>query len=947
MLLGLALVCVTAEAQSDKADFLVNDDQAAAEHDHPRIAVSPNGSFVVVWVDRRSGSADIYLQRFGADWNPVGTNRRINDDTGTAYQSEAAIAAGFSGSYSVVWKDYRNGTYPFDPEIYLQRFDTSLAPIDTNRVLTVELPDSLKETPDIALSPWGGGVVVWADYRNRNWDIYGQLIDGSGTRVGGNFRVNDDQGTAQQHAPRVAVSSEGWFAVVWYDNRPGNDDIYVQRFDPQARALGANVRVNSDPGATRQAFPDVATDGAGHFTVVWVDWRNGIYPANPDVYTRKFDTTMTPLSGESIVNQDNTKRAQREPTIAADRRGNVAIIWSDSSGTVQSFDIMGQMVDVDGVIREVNFQANSESDSAQMQADVALDGRYRYVTWVDKRNGHYDIYASITRYNDPTLVPSPNALNFEMLAGGDLPATQQLRIDHYGYNPLNFRVLRSHNWFQVAPTTGVTPASVTVSIATDTLPYGTYLGALTLYDVSNDDSTVQVTVRLDVTAPILHVSEDTLSFRVFAGVNDSVSQTLSIANSGAGTLNWSVNESVDWLRVDLAVGVNDTAVELWVNGLTLTAGVIVDSIVINAAGAVNSPQTVWVRVEVVDSQPYLYLDPDSIYLAAENPVQATPVSRVLNAGTGNLNWTATAADTWLHVEPYNGMENDTVRFSIDTSGLAPGLHVSSVLFTDPAAFRPTVRMPFVLDYLLPANDTILVTDLDLTPLESDSLLIQMRLHDPLTAIQLPLKFDPNLVTIDSVHFSPLFVLDVPGGLAMDTVSGVVSLNATCLNPDSVAGLPTIDLVWVHLTARAATGFFEMGEPIESGLASVAVAPDNTRRHPIVLSGQIRIQQSTSVETDPSSDLPASFALEQNYPNPFNPATTISFQVPREAEVELEVFNIIGQRVLVLIKDILEAGSYKMQWDGKFESGRTAPTGIYFYRLRAPGISLVRKMVLIK
>ena len=92
-----------------------------------------------------------------------------------------------------------------------------------------------------------------------------------------------------------------------------------------------NIRVNSDNSVTRQAFPDVAADGSGHFTVVWVDWRNGIYPANPDIYARRFDRLAQPLTADMKVNTDGTARAQRDPRIAADRMGNVALIWSDST----------------------------------------------------------------------------------------------------------------------------------------------------------------------------------------------------------------------------------------------------------------------------------------------------------------------------------------------------------------------------------------------------------------------------------------------------------------------------------------------------------------------------------------------------------------------------------------------------------------------------------------
>ncbi|MEW5796581.1 MAG: T9SS type A sorting domain-containing protein [Candidatus Zixiibacteriota bacterium] len=947
LILLLAISCLAGSVLADRSDFLVNDDRTSSDQDHPRIAVSSDGSFVITWVDRRSGSADIFIQRFSADGAALGVNRRINDDAGTAYQAEPAIAADLAGTYTLVWKDFRDGIYPFDPRIYIQKLDTSAAPIASNSALTIELPDSLKETPDIALSPWGGGVVVWADYRNRNWDIYGQSIGSDGSRVGANFRVNDDTGTAQQHAPRVTVSPEGWFAVAWYDNRLGNDDIFVQRYDLSGGRLGVNVKVNSNTGTSRQAFPDLAADGAGHFTVVWVDWRNGVYPANPDIYARKFDTMMTPVAVESRVNQDGTQRAQREPSIAADRRGNVAMIWSDSSGTAQSYDIVGQMIDVDGVIREANFRANSLGDSAQLQADVALDGRYRYITWADKRNGHYDIFASITRYNDPTLVPTPNALRFEMLAGGELPDPQPMRIDHYGYNPLHFRVLRSHNWFQAAPSDGVTPATVTVSILADTLSYGSYLGALTLFDLDNIDSSVQVTVRLDVTAPILRLSEDTLFFRVFAGLEDSASQAVSIANVGAGHLTWHITEALDWLHAEPVSGIDDTVVSVWASGATLSSGVLFDSIQVVAEGAINSPQTIWVRVEASDNSPYIQLDPDSFYVAGERLDSLDLFTVVRNAGTGALNWAATAFGSWLQAGTLFGSDNDTVRLTVNTAALSHGLNVSRVEFADPYAFHQFVNLPVVMDYLLPGRDTIIVADLDMAAGAADSFAVQVVLHDSTQQIILPLTFDPDLVSVDGVTVDAGLADVMTVNSTVDTVLGVMGITVTGAHTGSVLAPSAVDLVWVRLTAKETTGVFEAGEAVSHRLAAVTVGPSGDRRHPSALPGLIRIDDPTSVDADPVAELPQAFTLEQNYPNPFNPSTTIVVQMPRQAVIELEVFNILGQRVSLLAGEVLPAGVHKLLWDGRFDDGREAPSGIYFYRIRAFGISLVRKMVLIK
>ena len=931
--------------RADLTDFRVNDDSGSSEQDRPRVAVAPDGTFVIAWVDRRNSSADIYIQRFQPDGTRIGKNVLINDDSEDAYQSEPGMAVGIDGEFGLVWKDYRDGDYPFDPNIYYQKLDTATAPEGSNASLTGHLTEELKETPDIALSSWGGGMVVWSDYRNQNWDIYGQLIDENGSTDGAPFQVNDDTGVSQQHAPRVAVSSEGWYIVAWYDNRDGSDDIYVQRFDSDANPLGENVRINSDSATARQAFPDVATDGAGHFTVVWVDWRNGNYPSNPDIYARKYDTTMTPVDVEALVNADGSLRAQREPTIAADRRGNVAIIWSDSTGTAHLYDITGQMIDVDGVIREVNFTANADADSSQLHADVALDGRYRYVAWADKRNGNYDIYASVTKYNDPTLIPLPTVLRFEMLEGDPAPAAQTLTIEHAGYNPIDFELDVSDDWFAVSPSSGTTETEVDVSITTDTLPYGTYTGEITLIDLDNNDSTVQVPVRLDVTAPILEVTPTSLSYDLFAGVPDSAGQTVTVANAGSGTLDWSVTTGADWLTVDVTSGTDDAEVTVWANGSTLTTGTTDGFVVIDAPEAVGSPDTVWVTADAVNDQPYIHLSDDTIWVASEDPETFSHHVLVENYGVGALNWSAEGAATWLLLDRTDGTDGDSIGLTIDPTGLELGRYETFMEVSDPGAFHPVEYVYLILEYLNPSQDTVLVNSVQTLTESHDSLLIEVGLVDPAVGFELPLTYDPTLITPDSVRIDPAWPQEATCSVVSDSADGILLISVANTG-ETATEVGSYHLAWLFFSTGSSDGRTTLAEPTAQGRVVTILGSVETRRNPISYPGEVQVAGTTGVG-DSDVELPGEFQLHQNYPNPFNPATTISFNLPFRSDVTLEVFNILGQRVAVLLQESLSVGPYNVVWDGRFEDGKTAPSGIYFYRLRTPEKSLVRKMVLVK
>ena len=89
-------------------------------------------------------------------------------------------------------------------------------------------------------------------------------------------------------------------------------------------------------------------------------------------------------------------------------------------------------------------------------------------------------------------------------------------------------------------------------------------------------------------------------------------------------------------------------------------------------------------------------------------------------------------------------------------------------------------------------------------------------------------------------------------------------------------------------------------------------------------------------------IPATFELSQNYPNPFNPSTTISYSLPQNNDVVLEIYNTLGQKVATLINQKQTAGTYNVTFDAS-----NLATGVYFYRLQSGNFMEVRKMMLLK
>ncbi len=89
-------------------------------------------------------------------------------------------------------------------------------------------------------------------------------------------------------------------------------------------------------------------------------------------------------------------------------------------------------------------------------------------------------------------------------------------------------------------------------------------------------------------------------------------------------------------------------------------------------------------------------------------------------------------------------------------------------------------------------------------------------------------------------------------------------------------------------------------------------------------------------------LPFEYNLAQNHPNPFNPTTSIKFDLPMQTEVNLTIFNLMGQEVARLVDGSMDAGYHSVSWDAT-----NVASGVYFYRLSAGEFSRTYKMLLLK
>ncbi len=192
------------------------------------------------------------------------------------------------------------------------------------------------------------------------------------------------------------------------------------------------------------------------------------------------------------------------------------------------------------------------------------------------------------------------------------------------------------------------------------------------------------------------------------------------------------------------------------------------------------------------------------------------------------------------------------------------------------------------------------------------------------------SFRPNDFDPDSAHYTDVYAIGSgDGGASWGPV-----INVT----DS----PQAEDTWASLAVNVGDSLRfvyssdgSTGNSIQAG----GVAPTNYLYYAIAKSRIVL----TGVADRPISSVPNSFALHQNFPNPFNPATNLTFEVAKPAEVNLSVYDVNGKLVATLVNGLVQAGKHNLTWN----PAKNLSSGVYFAKLKSAGFSQVTKMTLMK
>jgi hypothetical protein len=354
----------------------------AADNQFSPVLVSDgSGGAIIAWQDHRGGSTnDIYAQRVDASGTTLWTADGVAVCVATDEQDDPRILADDSGGAFLVWTDYRSGT---NNDIYAQRLNAAGVPQWSIDGLPVVTTATNQQDPRMAPDGAGGVIVVWEEVASG--DVYGQRLDAAGTIQWAVSGVVITAAVDIQAGAVLVSDGSGGAIVVWADRRSGMTHIYGQRVDSLGVPLWAADGIPICTAAQGEDEPRIISDGAGGAIVVWTGFQGA---PDDDIYAQRVDGNGNRLWTTDGVVVCGATGDQRRPRIVPDQLGGAIILWNDLRSGVQE-DLYAQRIDSQGIPQWiVDGVAVRTSINGTNPGQIASDGRGGAVAvWDDTRSG--------------------------------------------------------------------------------------------------------------------------------------------------------------------------------------------------------------------------------------------------------------------------------------------------------------------------------------------------------------------------------------------------------------------------------------------------------------------------------------------------------------------------------------------------------------------------------
>jgi uncharacterized protein (TIGR03437 family) len=306
------------------------------------------------------------------------------------------------------------------------------------------------------------------------------------------------------------------------------------------------------------------------------------------------------------------------------------------------------------------------------------------------------------------LTISTNAMSFAYQVAGTAPAAQTLTVGSTS-TALAFTAASSASWLSVAPTSGTTLTTLSVSVNPAGLTPNTYTGNITITAPGASNSGLTVTVTLIVTPqPAIVATPGTLAFSFTVGGAAPLSQNLAISSTNT-PLSFTAAAGATWLTVVPTSGTTPASLGISVNTAGLAAGTYTSAITVTAPGASNSPFMVPVTFTVT-AQSGIVATPGTLAFSyALGGSTPAPLSVAIStSNNAAVSFSATATTTsgkWLAVSPAGGTTPASLTISVYPAGLAVGTYLGSVTISASGFTPQTVSVTLTVS---PASQASIV-----------------------------------------------------------------------------------------------------------------------------------------------------------------------------------------------------------------------------------------------
>lgn len=246
-------------------EFKISDDLQIAPKSEPSAALNPDGSGLVVWVDRRGSSPQIYGQWISLAGTLIGTNFAISNSVADLENGYVSVGIDDAGRYFVVWLDFGQAEPTVRGEFY--HADRTHA---GSFSWTSDLPGISVAELATATTPDGNEVVLWTKSDPARTEIYFAVLDSTGGMVQGSTEISGGAALVASNLT-ISVDENGYAVAGWLDGRSGKRAGYYQIFDPSFSPIGGNVAFSSASPELMRAPAVLAHRGRAWYS--WADPR--------------------------------------------------------------------------------------------------------------------------------------------------------------------------------------------------------------------------------------------------------------------------------------------------------------------------------------------------------------------------------------------------------------------------------------------------------------------------------------------------------------------------------------------------------------------------------------------------------------------------------------------------------------------------------------------------